>query len=84
MLNIKKLKPLHIHKNNLNHEKYKETLSYQEGYNIQSQICAKVKDIRKQHNISDCYEVFEARLTTERLREIISFIREVGVDKLDK
>lgn len=54
------------------------------GYNIQSQICAKIKDIRKQHNISDCYEVFEAGLTTETLREIINFISEVGVDKLDE
>lgn len=54
------------------------------GYNIQSHICAKIKDIRKQHNISDCYEVFEAGLTTETLREIINFISEVGVDKLDE
>ena len=104
MLNIKKLKHLHIHEKKLHHEKYKETLSYQEAViifkvrfrtvdlrdsfrskyelfgclrhslSIDNKAhwftkCSNINDIRKQQNISDYYEVFEAglRKRTNRL-----------------
>ena len=45
--------------------------------------CVNIKDIQAKYNINDYYQVFEARITTERLREIINFIRDIGVEKLE-
>ena len=42
--------------------------------------CQKLNELRKKYTINDYYEMFDERLTKERMVEIVNFIKETEIE----